>query len=84
MPRLPFASWLPDPIPGPVRHADGRLGPPVPHNDLIADGTGTGPRGGSSAAYASTRSGRYPGCSVSHAEARRIESSLLLLLLMNL
>lgn len=42
MTRLPFASWLPDPIPGPVRHADGRLGPPVPRGRRVTlPGRGT-------------------------------------------
>lgn len=36
MTRLPFASWLPDPMPGPMRHADGRLGPPVPRGRRVA------------------------------------------------
>lgn len=42
MSALPFPSWLPDPIPGPVRHADGRLGPPVPRGRRVAlPGRGT-------------------------------------------
>ena len=36
MPELPFMGWLPDPIPGPVRQADGRLGPPVPRGRRVA------------------------------------------------
>jgi 3-oxoadipate enol-lactonase len=39
---LLFPSWLPDPIPGPVRDADGRLGPPVPRGRRVAlPGRGT-------------------------------------------
>ena len=35
MPTLPFATWLPDPMPVPVRDADGRLGPPVPRGRRV-------------------------------------------------
>jgi 3-oxoadipate enol-lactonase len=50
---LPFAAWLPDPMPRPVRDAEGRLGPPVPRGRRVAlPGRGTmfvrevpGPRG---------------------------------------
>ena len=35
MSPLPFLGWLPDPMPGPVRHADGRLGPPVPRGRRV-------------------------------------------------
>jgi len=42
VPQLPFVSWLPDPIPGPVRDADGQLGPPVPRGRRVAlPGRGT-------------------------------------------
>lgn len=42
MARLPFADWLPDPMPRPMRHADGRLGPPVPRGRRV-DLPGRGP-----------------------------------------
>jgi hypothetical protein len=36
VPTLPFANWLPDPVPRSVRDADGRLGPPVPRGRRVA------------------------------------------------
>jgi pimeloyl-ACP methyl ester carboxylesterase len=33
--RLPFAEWLPDPMPSPIRHPDGTLGPPVPRGRWV-------------------------------------------------
>jgi len=42
VPRLPFASWLPFPIPGSGGHADGWLGPPIPlGRRVVVPGRGT-------------------------------------------
>ncbi len=35
MAGLSFVEWLPDPMPGPMRHADGKLGPPVPRGRRV-------------------------------------------------
>jgi pimeloyl-ACP methyl ester carboxylesterase len=35
MPRWPFGDWFPEPFPGSIRHADGRIGPPIPRGRRV-------------------------------------------------